>query len=240
MKTILYIHGMGGGEDSRIPSILNDWFMANRPDVRVVVRTYDFNPDRAAAQIDAWFEELQPALVIGESLGANHALALYARLASQEQNAPDLSPSQAETAPPPLLLVSPALNGPMYFYHLRALTRIPGLRKLLNRWYKPREGDRQPIDFSYENMAAWPPHRTAALFAAKLLSTETPVARPEPAPIHAFFGRHDHYRRSGVVSVRQWRRLFGPSTYTLYDGTHYMEEPFIHSLLIPAILQHLR
>jgi hypothetical protein len=67
----------------------------------------------------------------------------------------------------------------------------------------------------------------------------SPGARPEPAPIHAFFGRHDHYRRSGVVSIRQWRRLFGPSTYTLYDGTHYMEEPFIHSLLIPTILSRL-
>lgn len=239
MKTILYIHGMGGGADSRIPSILNQWFQAQRPDVQVIVRTYDFNPDRAAAQIDAWYTELHPDLLIGESMGANHALALYARLASQEQNTPDLSPNQAETAPPPLLLVSPALNGPMYFYHLRALTRIPSLRKLLNRWFKPREGDRQPIDFSYENMAAWPPHRSAALSAANLLPGSRPVERPEAPPIFAFFGRHDHYRRSGVVSVRQWRRLFGPSTYTLYDGSHYMEEEHLMALLIPAILQRI-
>ena len=79
MKTILYIHGMGGGADSRIPSVLNGWFRKHRRDIRVVVRTYDFHPDRAAEQIRAWYEELQPALVIGESLGANHALALYRR-----------------------------------------------------------------------------------------------------------------------------------------------------------------
>ena len=128
MKTILYIHGMGGGEDSRIPAFLNDWFGAMRPDIRVVVRTYDFHPDRAAAQIDAWYEELQPALVIGESLGANHALALYNRRfpgcgTQRRSGAENLSPSGecslASSAPPqptsavdpqpvpPLLLVSP-------------------------------------------------------------------------------------------------------------------------------------
>ena len=90
MKTILYIHGMGGGADSRIPSVLNGWFRKHRRDIRVVVRTYDFHPDRAAEQIRAWYEELQPALVIGESLGANHALALQPRV--------------------PLLLVSPAIQ----------------------------------------------------------------------------------------------------------------------------------
>ena len=96
MKTILYIHGMGGGADSRIPSVLNGWFRKHRRDIRVVVRTYDFHPDRAAEQIRAWYEELQPALVIGESLGANHALALQPRV--------------------PLLLVSPALNAPRFLY----------------------------------------------------------------------------------------------------------------------------
>jgi surfactin synthase thioesterase subunit len=52
--------------------------------------------------------------------------------------------------------------------------------------------------------------------------------------VHAFFGMHDHYRRSGVVSIRKWKRLFG-ETFTLYDGTHFMEEEYIHSLLIPRI-----
>ena len=62
---ILYIHGMGGGADSRIPAILDE---ALRPAVRVVCRTYSFDPEEAAAQIAAWVEELHPAVVIGESL----------------------------------------------------------------------------------------------------------------------------------------------------------------------------
>lgn len=225
MATILYIHGMGGGADSRIPAFLGDWFRSHgREDLRVVVRTYDFNPDRAAAQIDAWYAELRPALVIGESMGAVHALALLTRQSTRTGDAA-CEHAAGEAGPFPLLLVSPALNGPVYFYTLRFLTLLPGLRPLLNRIYKPREGERQAIDFTFANMCAWPPHRAVALNAA--------------GSIHAFFGRRDHYRRSGVVSVRQWRRLFGPASYTLYDGTHYMEEEHLAALLIPAILQRV-
>lgn len=66
MKTILYIHGMGGGGDSRIPSILNDLFRDRYP-VNVVVRTYDFDPETAAVQIADWVEELKPALIMRDA-----------------------------------------------------------------------------------------------------------------------------------------------------------------------------
>jgi hypothetical protein len=41
-----------------------------------------------------------------------------------------------------------------------------------------------------------------------------------------------------VVSIRRWKKLFG-DTFTLYDGTHFMEEEYIYSLLIPKIRQVL-
>ncbi|MBQ5487095.1 MAG: hypothetical protein IIT69_06610 [Bacteroidales bacterium] len=52
-KTILYVHGMGGGGDSRIPSILRDSLGSG---FRVVIRTYDFNPQIARRQISGWAE----------------------------------------------------------------------------------------------------------------------------------------------------------------------------------------
>ena len=55
---------------------------------------------------------------------------------------------------------------------------------------------------------------------------------------HAFFGTHDHYRRSGIVSVRSWEKHFG-KTYDLYEGTHFMEEEFVHSMLLVAVLNVL-
>mgnify|MGYP001094951060 CR=1 FL=1 len=76
---ILYIHGMGGGEDSRIPSILNEHigeYISPESDISIdiIVRTYDIDPDIAEKQIAAWRQELNPELVIGESLGSLHAI----------------------------------------------------------------------------------------------------------------------------------------------------------------------
>ena len=63
VNNILYIHGMGGGADSRIPSILRDVFAhpeshchperseGSPTRVTVVARTYDFDPEVAAGQI---------------------------------------------------------------------------------------------------------------------------------------------------------------------------------------------
>ena len=113
-KVILYIHGMGGGGDSRIPSILNGHIGG------VVVRTYDFDPERASRQISAWVDELKPSLIIGESLGSLNAIRIKGL---------------------PHILVSPSLNAPLYFGYLAFLTRIPGVTALLDRIYRPREGD---------------------------------------------------------------------------------------------------
>ena len=78
MANVLYIHGMGGGADSRIPSILRECFSVsserNEEDISIVCRTYDFDPEKAAGQISFWIEELNPVLIIGESLGALHAI----------------------------------------------------------------------------------------------------------------------------------------------------------------------
>ena len=126
MINVLYIHGMGGGGDSRIPSILND---ALRPEgVNVVVRTYDFDPETAALQIAAWVEELNPSLVIGESLGSLHALRIRGI---------------------PHLLVSPALNTPLYFNVMAWMTLIPGVTQIFDWIYRPKEGDRQKLHFTF-------------------------------------------------------------------------------------------
>ena len=204
--TILYIHGMGGGSDSRIPSILRDYFStrcSSGPSVRVVCHTYSFDPEIAHDQVESWLEECRPDLIIGESLGSLHALRIYDR---------------------PVLLVSPALNTPFFFSLLSALAWIPGVPCLFGRIYRPREGDRQPLSFTRPVLKKYRSHGLEALQFMHKSSCE----------VHAFFGTHDHYRRSGVVSIRRWKKLFG-ETFTLYDGTHFMEEEYVFSLLVPKI-----
>lgn len=206
MKSILYIHGMGGGADSRIPSILAEALVGR---VDVCVRTYDFDPEIAWGQICSWVEEVKPDLVIGESLGSLHAMRIRKV---------------------PLLFVSPALNAPLYFELMAWLTLIPGMTLLFDRIYRPREGDRQKLHFTYRTLRKYRAHRKSAIKSA--------ITREEDKPFSAFFGSEDHYRKSGVVSIRTWEKYFGAS-FTIYEGTHFMEDDPIFSLLVPAVLKVL-
>lgn len=201
MINVLYIHGMGGGADSRIPSILSEELCSFG--VNVVVRTYDFDPETARGQIIRWMEELQPQLVIGESLGSLHALRLKGV---------------------PLLFVSPALNAPLYFQIQAWLTLIPGVSRIYQRIYKPREGDRQQMKFVFSVLRKYKEHRRQAMLC--------------DSPVYAFFGTHDHYRKSGIVSVRTWKKHFG-ETFSMYEGTHFMEEGYVRTMLVDKILEVL-
>ena len=205
---VLYIHGMGGGSDSRIPSILKAAVPA-ASGVEIVVRTYSFDPELGAAQIAGWVEELNPALVIGESLGALQALRIHGV---------------------PHLFVSPSLNAPLYLGGLCWLTLIPGMTALLDWIYKPKEGDRQPLHFTLWTLRKYWAHRRAALQDCPRFGGRD--------SFFAFFGTRDHYRRSGVVSIRTWRKYFG-DTYAIYDGTHYMEEEFVVEMLLFKIFDTL-
>ena len=207
-KVILYVHGMGGGGDSRIPSILKDIL---DPGIEVVIRTYDFDPTIARSQISSWVEGTCPDLVIGESMGAIHAIAIKGV---------------------PHLLVSPSLNAPIFFRILAGLALFPGVTSFFNRYYKPKEGDRQKLHFGRKTLLKWKGVRREALRNSPLNGSKD--------YFHAFFGSHDKFRRSGVVLVRTWRKYFGDGSWTDYDGSHFMEEEYIRSLLVPAILSLLK
>lgn len=204
-RKVLYIHGMGGGGDSRIPAILK----SSLTEVDVVVRTYDFDPEKAARQIREWIEELKPSLIVGESLGAIQAIRVKGL---------------------PHLLVSPSLNAPLYLGYLSFLALIPGVTRMFDRIYKPKDGDRQRLHFTYDILKKYRQHRREAM-ANSVISGSTDY-------FYAFFGTKDHYRRTGVVSIRTWRRYFGDD-YEIYDGTHFMEEEHVLTRLVPKILNVL-
>lgn len=203
MVNVLYIHGMGGGGDSRIPSILRDAFADENLDI--IVRTYDFDPELAQAQIESWLEEIRPSLIIGESLGTIHAIKI---------------------AGIPHLLISPSLNAPLYLGYWSWLALVPGVTWLLDRIYKPKDGDRQKLHFKFLTLKKYLRHRREALANS--------IAAGSQDYFHAFIGTRDHYRKSGIVSIRTWKKYFG-ETYTLYEGTHFTEEEFIWSLVVPKI-----
>lgn len=207
MINVLYIHGMGGGGDSRIPSILND---ALRPEgVNVVVRTYDFDPVIAHNQINGWVAELSPSLVIGESLGAVHALRIKGV---------------------PHLLISPSLNAPFFLGYLSWMALIPGVTSIFDRIYRPKDGDRQKLHFKYSTLKKYLAHGRAALLNS--------VRSGSSDQFYAFFGTRDHYRRTGIVSVYAWKKYYGDS-FMMYKGTHFTEEEHIFDKVLPEIYNML-
>ena len=220
MKTVFYIHGMGGGETSRIPNHLRHFFAElGRDDIQVICPTYDFDPEIAHPFILSEIERCKPDLIIGESLGAIHAL---------------------RTSGYPLLLVSPAIGGPEYMCRIAPWTLIPGIPWICSRfiWHVKYPG-RQKLDFRYRILMHYKAHKEAMLAAAAIRSGTTLCPEDGGSKnnyVHAFIGDYDHYRKNGVVDPDKWDALFGPETRTSYPGTHYMEDEYIRSLLVPAIL----
>ena len=130
----------------------------------------------------------------------------------------------------PHLFVSPSLNAPLVFGKLAWMALIPGVTWILDRIYKPREGDRQPLHFAFRTLRKYRQHRREALKNTTLNGSGD--------SFFAFFGTRDHYRRSGIVSIRSWEKYFG-KTYQIYEGTHFMEEEHINALLVPKICEIL-
>ena len=214
MTNILYIHGMGGGADSRIPSILKDWFSSQgggccdfHQDVNLVCRTYPFDPQAAHKLIMSWVEELNPSVVIGESLGACHAL----RIPGVRR-----------------VFVSPSLPGALRLGRWAWASKIPFVRTALENKFKPKNGDRQKLEFRFDILRNYREHYREA------------IASVRPGDVDfAFFGTRDHYMKSGIVNPGQWKSIFGEDSLAYYEGSHYMEEEFISSLLIPKIAEIL-
>jgi hypothetical protein len=110
---------------------------------------------------------------------------------------------------------------------MAGLARIPGMTRFFDWRYRPKEGDRQRLHFSPGVLRKW--------LKVRALALQNTTRNGSEDYFHAFFGSRDHYRRSGVVLIRTWRKYFGPGTWTVYRGSHFMEEEYVVSLLIPKI-----
>lgn len=131
---------MGGGGDSRIPNHLR--IHMDERKVKVVVRTYDFDPELGSRQIASWVEELKPQLLIGESLGAIQALRIQGI---------------------PHLFVSPSLGAPEWLCKAARIARFALGRWYLHLRFPVKEGDRQKLKFTPEILRKYKAHAEAAV-----------------------------------------------------------------------------
>ena len=128
----------------------------------------------------------------------------------------------------PHILVSPAIGAARW---MSTVSLIPGIPTLMRCIFKPYSPDRQSLDFTHKILSHYRGIRKQVL--------DSSPRRGGNDFFFAFFGTADHYRRSGVVSVRKWRKYFGEDSYNIYEGTHFMEDEYLHTMLIPKIISVL-
>lgn len=209
MKTILFVHGVGGSEDGYEMNYLREFL--DPYDVRIIVKGYTFDPEIAKSQILPWVEEFKPDLIIGESLGACYAMLLGGA---------------------PHLFISPAINAPGAFYRHRKLSRIDFLRKFYETILDPgKPGRRQKIDCSPATLSHFKNLRKEALEAFRKQS-------PDEHP-YAFFGWKDILFYLGFVSPITWRRLFGKGSFSINNCGHVMNREQVRRFLVPKVLDIL-
>ena len=202
-RRVLYIHGMGGGEDSRIPALLKSIFSDSGPEI--IIQTYDFDPLKASAQIAGWIDCYRPDRIVCESLGACHG----ARLGGI-----------------PRIFVSPALNAARNLAFASRIINLPGMKALACRLFPQREGKRQRLVFEKEILEKY-----------ACIADRSSIVRS--GFVKAYFGTRDHYRWSGTVSVRKWEKTYGKGTYVFYEGSHFMENEYVRTMLAPDIMSIL-
>lgn len=207
---ILYLHGMGGGKDSRTPRVLNEML----DDAEVIVRTYDFPPQKAVKQTKDWVEELKPDLIISESMGANYGI-----LSGREI---------------PHIYLSPAFGAPLWLGRAAFLSLIPGIPQLLGLIFKPREGDRQKLDFSYRICRQF---RELRKLVIKELNDTKKADRK--IPVRLYFGSKDSYRRWGVVNIGRCIRFFGRENCITDARGHFWEAERVENSHLCDEIRHI-
>lgn len=209
---ILYLHGMGSGSrTSRVANKLRtelpkmQFTKEGEPcTLNLICETYDFDPEVATKQIAGWVEAYQPVLVIGESMGSIHALGIHGI---------------------PHIYISPALNfdrGAEMARPVYAIANALGI----NLVPKPRGSKRQELIGDPVLLAKFRPMIQSY--------KEAVLSSPQRDASFAFFGSKDKYMVPGIVSIKEYERLYGDS-YEVHDGGHIFGVNYVKPRLIPKI-----
>ena len=201
---------MGGGLDSRIPRVLKE-------------DLGDFLPEAIEAEVIVRTYDIDPDIAFGQ------ITSWFDEIRPELVIGESLGSLHAiRLKGVPHILVSPAIGAARW---MSTVSLIPGIPTLMRCIFKPYSPDRQSLDFTHKILSHYRGIRKQVL--------DSSPCRGGNDYFFAFFGTADHYRRSGVVSVREWVKYFGPDTYKIYEGTHFMEDEYLHTMLIPKIISVL-
>lgn len=211
---ILYLHGMGGGSTSRMPVRLQQ-----------VLSNKHFTKDGEPCRLN----------VVCETYDFDPEVATNQIAEWVETYQPALVISESMGAIHalgiqgiPHIWLSPALNydrGAEFFLPLVSIANMMGYT-----YTKQRGANRQEIRGDHELVAKFRP----------MIQTykEMVVNSPQRYSSYAFFGNKDPFRTTGIVSIKEYKRLYGDS-YEVYDGGHCLDVRQIQPKLLPKIVEML-
>lgn len=210
---ILYLHGMGGGATSRMPVRLKQ-----------VLSNMHFTKDGEPCKLN----------VVCKTYNFDPEVATNQIAEWVETYQPALVMSESMGAihalgiqGVPHIWLSPALN-----YDRGAELSLPWLllSSVFGHTYTQQRGaNRQEIRGDYELVAK---------FAPMIKSYKEAVLNTQRDPSYAFFGSKDPYRKTDIVSIQEYQRLYGNS-YEVYDGGHCLDVRQIRPRLLPKIVEML-
>ena len=128
----------------------------------------------------------------------------------------------------PHIWLSPALNydhGAELFLPLISLANMMGYT-----YTKQRGARRQKILGNPELVAKFKPMIQSY--------KEAILNNPQRDSSYAYFGYKDPFRKTGIVSIKEYQRLYGNS-YEVYEGGHCLDVRQIRPKLLPKIVEML-
>ena len=211
---ILFLHGMGGGGTTKMPKKLNQ-----------VLSKMNLTKDGEPCTLHVICEtyDFDPEVAtrqIGQWVETYQPVMVI----SESMGAIHALGIQGI----PHIYLSPALN---YDRGVKmAMPLVAICEKMGIHYHKQRGRNNQLIHGDTELLARFQP---------MIQSYKEAIRRnPNPDASYAYFGKKDEFRRAGIVSIKEYKSLFGNS-YEVYEGRHVLDVSNAERVLVPKIVEML-
>ena len=211
---ILYLHGMGGGRTSRMPR-----------ELKKQLSNMNFTKDGKPCKLDVVCKtyDFDPEVATNQIAGwveTYHPVLVMA----ESMGAIHALGIQGI----PHIYLSPALN---YDHGVQMAQPLVALSSLFGHTItKQRRRGRQVIVGDPGLLAKFKPMIQS--YKEAILSS------PHRDLSYAYFGTRDPYKLGGIVSIEEYRRLYGDS-YEEFDGGHCLDVRHIPDKILPKIVEML-
>ena len=211
---ILFLHGMGGGGTTKMPKKLNQ--VLSKMNL-----TKDGEPCTLRVICETYdFDPDVATRQIGQWVETYQPVMVI----SESMGAIHALGIQGM----PHIYLSPALN---YDRGVRMAMPLVAIGEMMGIYYNKQRGRNNQLIHGDTQLLA--------RFQPMIQSYKEAIRRnPNPDASYAYFGNKDEFRRAGIVSIKEYKSLFGNS-YEVYEGRHVLDVSNAETVLVPKIAEML-